>query len=184
VGKPLPDSNAKIGYCAAKKRAFVGYRTTIISTNDNMAILDHYLTPANQHDSGALSPLLYSMEKHNVIDYIKDFYGDNAYNTEANRNWLDFYDINCEIHTKDESGKHRKNPRSAKRKSKIRSKVECVFGILHENYTFGRSAVRGQTAVFIETALIYSSWNYFILMSYFIDKFEDRISLKRLLYEN
>ena len=118
--KSTPDLYAKIGYCAAKKRAFVGYRTTIISTNDNMAILDHYLTPANQHDSGALSPLLYSMERHNVIDYIKDFYGDNAYNTEDNRDWLNFYGINCEIHTKDESGKHRKNPRSAKKKSKIR----------------------------------------------------------------
>lgn len=149
-----------------------------------MAILDHYFTPANHYDGNALYPLLSSMEKNHIIENIKDFYGDNAYYSEDNRNWLDFYGINCEIHTKDESGKNRKNPRSAKKKSKIRSKVECVFGILHENYTFGRSAVRGKNAVFIETALIYSSWNFFILMSSFVDRFEDRISLKRLLYEN
>lgn len=51
-GKPHPDPDAKIGYCTSKKRAFVGYRATIIIGSENMPILDYHLTPANRHDSG------------------------------------------------------------------------------------------------------------------------------------
>ena len=183
-GKPRPDPDAKIGYCAAKKLAFVGYRTTIICTGEHMAILDFLTTPANRHDSSALPPMLFSMEENHILKKIKDFYGDNAYYSVSNRQWLTYFEKNCQFHSKDETGKKPKNVRSARRKSRIRSKVETVFGILTENYSFGRSNVCGLSNVIKETAIVYSAWNFFILMSFFVDRFEDRISLKKLLYEN
>ena len=183
-GKPRPDPDAKIGYCAAKKRAFVGYRATIINGGEKMPILDYHLTPANQHDSGALLPLLLSMEEHELLHRIGDFYGDNAYFTIRIRRWLEFFEKRCKIHSKDETGKHPKNRRSAKKKSRIRSKVESTFGILHKNHDFGQTLVRGMNNVKIDTCLKVTSWNHFFLISYFMNRFEDCISLRKLFYEN
>jgi len=183
-GKPFPDPDAKIGYCAAKKLAFVGYRATIIIGNEKMPILDYYLTPANRHDSAAVAPLLFSMEANGILPCIGAAYGDNAYRTEENNRWLEYYEISNKFHTKDETGKHPKNKAQAKRKSRIRSKVETTFGIMEENYNFGATRVRGFTRVKVELSLICSAWNHFFLLSYFMDQFEDCISLRRLFYED
>jgi len=183
-GKPYPDPDAKIGYCSAKKQAFVGYRATILIGRERMPILDYHLTPANHHDSGTFFPLLLSMEQHHTLPDIGAFYGDNAYFTHENREWLEFYEKKCELHSNDESGKTPKNRCSAKRKSRIRSKVESVFGIMEENYHFGHTQLRGITNVKIEACLTFSAWNHFFLLSYFMDRFEDCISLRRLFYEN
>lgn len=183
-GKPFPDPDAKIGYCAAKKLAFVGYRATIIIGNERMPILDYHFTPANRHDSGALIPLLLSLETHGHLPHVRKFYGDNAYCTEENNRLLDYHEICNQLHTKDESGKRPKNKAHAKRKSRIRSKVESCFGIMEENYNFGATRVRGFERVKLETSLICSAWNHFFLLSYFMDQFEDCISLRRLFYED
>ena len=183
-GKPHPDPDAKIGYCAAKKRAFVGYRATIINGGENMPIIDYHLTPANRHDSGALVPLLLSMEEYDTLPRIGAFYGDNAYFTALNKEWLEYFDKQCKFHSKEETGKTPKNPRSAKKKSRVRSKVETTFGIMKKNYNFGQTQLRGINNVKIDTSLIFSSWNHFFLLSYFMERFEDCISLRRLFYEN
>ena len=180
IGKPRPDPDAKIGYCAAKKRAFVGYRATVIIGSENMPILDYHLTPANRHDSGAFVPLLLSMEAHEMLPRVGAFYGDNAYFTAENRTWLEFYEKSCKLHSNDESGKIPKNRRSAKKKSRVRSKVESTFGIMEENYNFGRTQLRGFNNVKIDTCLIFSAWNHFFLLSYFMERFEDCISLRRI----
>ena len=183
-GKPHPDPDAKIGYCAAKKRAFVGYRATIINGGERMPIIDYHLTPANRHDAGAFVPLLLSMEVHEMLPLVGAFYGDNAYFTTENRAWLEFHEKCCKIHSKEETGKAPKNRRSAKKKSRIRSKVESTFGIMEKNYNFGQTRLRGIDNVKIDTCLKFSSWNHFFLLSYFTERFEDRISLRRLFYEN
>jgi len=149
-----------------------------------MPILDYYVTPANQHDTGAFVPLLLSMEEHGILPRIGDFYGDNAYFTMKNRRWLDFFEKCCKIHSKEETGKNPKNRRSAKKKSRVRSKVESTFGILQKNHDFGQVLVRGANNVKIDTCLKVTSWNHFYLISYVINRFEDRISLRRLFYEN
>lgn len=149
-----------------------------------MAILDYHITPANRHDAGALISLLLSMEEHDTLSRVSDFYGDNAYFTASNRNWLSFYEKNCKFHSKEETGKHPKKPQSARKKSRVRSKVEATFGILHDNYHFGCLRVRNITNVKIDACLIFSSWNHFFLLSYLMDRFEDCISLRKLLYEN
>lgn len=183
-GKPHPDPDAKIGYCAAKKRAFVGYRVTIINGGERMPILDYHLTPANRHDAGAFVPLLLSLERHDILPKIDDFYGDNAYFTKHNLRWLEYFEKTNMLHSKEETGKHPVKPRSARKKSIVRSKVESTFGILKENYGFGDTRVRGFENVKIEMGLTFSAWNHFFLLSYLTDRFEDCISLRRLLYEN
>jgi len=183
-GKPHPDPDAKIGYCAAKKRAFVGYRATIINAGDNMPIIDYHVTPANRHDASALVPILLSMEEHETLSCAGDFYGDNAYFTANNRRWLSFYGKTSKFHSKEETGKNPKNRRSARKKSRVRSKVESTFGIMQKNHNFGQTHVRGMDNVKTDTCLIFTSWNHFFLISYFMNRFEDCISLRKLLYEN
>lgn len=183
-GKPFPDPDARIGYCAAKKQAFVGYRATIVIGQERMPILGYHLTAANRHDSKALLPLLLSMEEHDLIPHGSAFYGDNAYCTAENARWLEFFELGNQFHTKDESGKHPKCKARAKRKSHIRSKVESAFGIMEENYMFGATRVRRLERVRLEMSLICTAWNHFFLLSYLMDQFEDCISLRRLLYEN
>lgn len=162
----------------------MGYRATIVIGNDRMPILDYYFTPANRHDSAALVPLLLSMEAHDVLPYVGAFYGDNAYCTKENNRWLEYYEISSKFHTKDETGKNPKHKSQARRKSRIRSKVESTFGIMEENYNFGATRVRGFDRVKLDTSLIFSAWNHFFLLSYFMDQFEDCISLRRLFYKH
>jgi len=181
---PGPDSDARIGYCAAKKLAYVGYKNHLLCSVDDMSILNFLVTPANRHDSCLFIPLIRNMELSPIFPAIKDVYGDNAYDTERNRIHLEERGICALFHSKDETGKTPKKPQSAKRKSKKRSKIEAVFGISQENFGFGSVYVRGLSNVVIDTSIIFIGWNLGILYSYFVDRFEDRISLKKLLYKN
>lgn len=149
-----------------------------------MPILDYHVTPANQHNAGALVPILLSMEEHETLSGIGKFYGNNAYFTVKNQQWLSFFGKPCKFHSKEETGKNHKNRLSAKKKSRGRSKVESTFGILQKNHNFGQTFVRGINNVKIDTCLIFNSWNYFLLLSYIMDRFEDCVSLRRLFYEN
>ncbi|MBA7540013.1 hypothetical protein ES705_32302 [subsurface metagenome] len=149
-----------------------------------MAIIDYRVTPVNQPDAGGLVPLLLSMEEHETLSRIGDFYGNNAFFTVENRRWLSFYGKKYKFHSKEEPGKNPKERRSVRKKSRIRSKIESMFGIMQKNHNFGRTLVRGTHNVKIDTCLIVSSWNHFFLITYFMDRFEDRISLRKLFYEN
>ncbi|MHA1282320.1 MAG: hypothetical protein ACTSQP_07395 [Promethearchaeota archaeon] len=80
--------------------------------------------------------------------------------------------------------KIRRKKRSAKKKLRTRSKIETIFGISNHNMGFGSVRVRTLLNVIIDTSLIFIAWNLGILYSYYINRFEDRISLKQLLYKN
>ena len=183
-GKKFADPDARIGYCASKKRAFVGYRCTLLIDADTMLIVDYYVTPANRHDSGAVVPMLLKLEKRGIISRIKSMYGDNAYYTKEIKKWLNFYGVKCRLHNKDESGLHRKSKRSGRSKSRVRTKVEGVFGIAKMNLNFEKLYVRGLSNVKIDITLKCIRWNIFYLYSYIEGRMEDRISIRRLLYEN
>ncbi len=90
-----------------------------------------------------LRPGLLSLEQHELLCRLNSFHGDHAFFTAANLKWLAFHEIQREFHSKEESGKHPKKKRGAKRKARIRSKIEAVFGIMKENYHFGPTQVRG-----------------------------------------
>ncbi|MFX1339823.1 MAG: transposase [Promethearchaeota archaeon] len=179
-----PDADARIRYCTSKKLAYIGYKCHLLCSAEDMTVLNFDITPANRHDSQMCIPIVIQACSTHLKTLIKKLYGDNAYDIERNRTFLEEHHIRVLFHTKEETGKHPKNPVSAKKKSKKRSRVEALFGISQENLGFGRVNVRGLGRVFIDTAIIFSGWNFGILYSYFINQFKDRISLKRLLYKS
>lgn len=178
------DRDARIGYCASKKLAYIGYKCHLACSSEDETVLDFIVTPANIHDSKLFIPLFSSMLSSGIFNSTKEVYGDNAYDSEQNRNFLIEKGIKVLFHTKEETGKEPKKKRSARKKSKIRSRIEVIFGISNENLGFGTVKVRGLFKVMIDTSLVFSAWNFGILMSYYINQFADRISLKKLLYKN
>ncbi|MHA1325561.1 MAG: transposase, partial [Candidatus Helarchaeota archaeon] len=167
----------------AKKQAFVGYRATLLVESTRMPILAYHVTPANCHDSSVFLPVLLSLEQHELLCQLNSFHGDHAYFTAGNLKWLAFHEKQREFHSSEESGKHPKKKRRAKRKARIRSKIEAVFGIMEENYHFGRTRVWGGEKVKSEMGLRGSAWNLFYLLFHVEGCFEDRISLRRLFHE-
>lgn len=149
-----------------------------------MTVLDFIVTPANVHDSKMFIPLMSHTKETHYFSNVSAVYGDNAYDSEKNKSYLEHNHIKALFHTKEETGKTPKKPKSAKRKSKKRSRIEVLFGISHENLGFGSVRVRRLSNVQIDTAIIFSSWNLGSLYSYFVGRIEDRISLKKLLYKN
>jgi hypothetical protein len=149
-----------------------------------MTVLEFEVTPANIHDSKLFIPLAENVISRGLSTLVKENFGDNAYNTKTNRKFCDEKQIKSSFHTKKETGKNPKNKRSARKKSKRRSKIEAVFGISNLNMGFGSVRVRGLWRVSIDTSLIFIGWNFGILYSYYIDRFRDRISIKQLLYKN
>jgi hypothetical protein len=181
VGKIHPDPDARIGYCAAKKLAFVGYRASVVLAEKTMVILDFLITEANVPDCHSGHTLLVTMKEHGTLRLVGILYGDNAYDTAANQTFLVNHEVHPNFHNKSETGKTPMHKHSARRKSRIRSKVESLFGILTGNYAFNRLRVRRLAASNIYLSLVFTAWNFFILMSWFVDKFEYRISIKELL---
>lgn len=177
------DSDARIGYCAAKKLAYVGYKNHLLCSAADMAVLNFVVSPANVHDSRLFIPLFSNTRHSATFPDINAVYGDNAYDSELNKSYLKRNGVDARFHTKEETGKTPKNPKSAKQKSKKRSKIEVLFGISKENLGFGSVRVRKLSNVKMDTAIIFSGWNLGILYSYFVDRIEDRISLKKLLYK-
>ena len=149
-----------------------------------MTILEYKITPANVHDGKFFIPLVSNLLSSKLVKFIKKYLGDNAYNTKENRDFCHENHLEPLFHSKDETGKYPKKKRSARKKSRKRSKIEPVFGISKLNLEFGSVRVRGIQRVSIYTDLIFIGWNLGILYSYYIDQFKDRISLKRLLYKN
>jgi len=149
-----------------------------------MTVVDFTVTPANVHDSKMFIPLLSRIIPGKIGGRIQKMYGDNAYATKKNREKLRAHGIGDFFHRKSETGKHPKNKRAAKRKSKIRSIIEPLFGISQENLGFGAVRVRGLSNVEIDTSLVFIGWNLQAVYAFFIGHLEDRRSLKTLLYEH
>jgi IS5 family transposase len=149
-----------------------------------MTVLGFSVTPANVADCKLFSPLISSALSSNISDLVKEAYGDNAYDTSSNREFCKEKKIKVSLHSKEETGKTPKNSHSAQKKSRKRSKIETLFGIAHENLGFGAVQVRGLWRVLIDTSVIFIGWNLGILYSFYMDRLQDRISLKRLLYKN
>lgn len=181
---PGPDLNARIGYCTSKKLAYIGYKCHLVCSSDDMTVLGFEVTPANVHDSKLFIPLISNLISRGLSMLIQENFGDNAYDTKSNREFCEENELKASFHTKEETGKAPKKKRSARKKSRVRSKIETVFGISHENMGFGTVRVRGLGRVSIDTSLIFIGWNFGILYSFYIDRMVDRISLKRLLYKN
>lgn len=179
-GQSRPDEDARIGYCAAKKQAFLGYRLTLGVAAKEGAILNFELTPANVHDGKTFPVLWNDLDQECLLTWIHEVYGDNAYASVGNENLvLQAQKVPC-FHSKEETGKHPKKPKQAHKKSKIRSKIEATNGTLCLNYNIEHVRVRGQPRVQIEMALTLCLWNLFVILAYVEDNFEERCSVRKL----
>ena len=179
-GKSRPDKDARIGYCAAKKLAFIGYRLTIGLAAKEGVILDFALTPANVHDGKTFPTLWNDLNQEGLLRWIKEVYGDNAYASITNEILVTGDQKKECFHSKEETGKHPKNPKQAHQKSKIRSKIEAANGILCMNYNLEHIRVRGLPRVRIEMALTLCLWNLLLLLAYIEDRIEDKWSVRQL----
>ena len=149
-----------------------------------MVILGYAVAPANMSDANFLAPALQDVEEGQLLQLIKKLYGDSIFNNTGNRALLEEKIIECLFHTKAETGKHPAQPRSARRKSKRRSRIEAKFGIATNNYAFGRLSTWTLPRVETDLALFSTAWNFFFLMAWVVGHFDDRLSLKQLLYKN
>ncbi|MHA1273026.1 MAG: hypothetical protein ACTSQS_06275 [Promethearchaeota archaeon] len=76
--------------------------------NEHVSVLEYPVTPANRHNVRVLVLSLLSLEKNEMLPLVENFYGDNAYFTGENLRWLNFHEIRCCFHSKEETGKHPK----------------------------------------------------------------------------
>jgi hypothetical protein len=58
--------------------------------------------------------------------------------------------------------------------------IEALFGIAKNNLTFEKPLVRGMAAVCIDTNLVFTAWNLFMVFARLENKWLYRISVKKL----
>ncbi len=83
-GKPLPDNYARIGYCAAKKLAFLGFRLHLGMAVDEGIALGFETTPANFTYGKTFPKLWGDLDLAGFLEWIDQTYGDNADYTPEN----------------------------------------------------------------------------------------------------
>jgi hypothetical protein len=176
----LPDQDARIGYNVAKDKAYIGYKCHAIIGNTSHAIYGIRITPANTGDAKHFIPLMEQALARELLNNIIHVHGDCAYHVEINLDWLNARQFDNKFHDKSESGLQRTNNRSARKKSKIRSVIEALFGIAKNNLTFEKPLVRGIFAVQVDTNLVFTAWNLFMVFARLEDKWMYRISVKKL----
>jgi hypothetical protein len=164
----------------AKDKAYIGYKCHALVGNTSHAIYGIRITPANTGDAKHFIPLMEQAASREILDKIFQVHGDCAYHVALNLDWLEFKQIECKFHDKDESGLHRKNKRSARKKSKIRSVIEALFGIAKNNLTFEKPLVRGMEAIRIDTSLVFTAWNLFMAFARLENRWIYRVSVKKL----
>nr|MDO8119677.1 transposase [Candidatus Sigynarchaeota archaeon] len=178
--RALPDPDARIGYNVAKDRAYIGYKCHVLCGNSSHAIYGNCISPANTGDGKYFMPLMEEAERRGLLEKIRKAFGDCAYHNEANLTWLFSRRIDCRFHDKDESGVNRTKRRSARRKSRVRSVIEAIFGIAKNNLTFEKPLVRGSTAVEMDTNIVFAAWNMFMCFACLEGKWMYRVSVKKL----
>jgi hypothetical protein len=178
--RSLPDPDARIGYNVAKDRAYIGYKCHALCGNSSHAIYGNCISPANTGDGKYFMPLMEEAERRGLLEKIRKAFGDCAYYNDGNLNWLISRRIDSRFHDKDESGVNRTKRRSARKKSRVRSVIEALFGIAKNNLTFEKPLVRGSMAVEMDTNIVFAAWNMFICFAFLEGKWMYRVSVKKL----
>ena len=107
------------------KRSYFGYKNHINADNKNKLIRDYAVTPASVHDSQKLPELL--SDKNSL-----DIYADSAYSSELFESGLKYEGFRSHISSKGYRNKELSKFQKElnKRRARIRSRVEHVFGAL------------------------------------------------------
>lgn len=118
------------------KVAYFGYKNHINTDVQHKLIRQFAVTDAATHDSQLIGNLLDTGNRNRTV------YGDSAYSSAAIREYLQKNNYRDQIHRKGSRG-HPLSQRSEQanhRKSKIRARVEHIFG--HQSQTFGGTLMR------------------------------------------
>ena len=110
------------------EETFFGYKNHVKADSKSKLIIKYKITDASVHDSQKLEDLIDKKDKG------QDIYGDSAYRSEAIEKMLKDKKVNSKIHEKGKRGKPltQKQIKLNRRKSKIRARVEHIFGTMKQ----------------------------------------------------
>lgn len=115
------DSDAR--WAKKNKETYFGYKNHIVIDNDKKLIRNYEVTSAEAHDSNVFEELL-------TDNTSADVWADSAYRSEESETNLDEAGYRSKVHEKGKRGKPltRRQQKSNKTKSRVRARVEHVFG--------------------------------------------------------
>jgi len=153
------DREAKLGYCAAKDEFIFGYKAHIITDADSELPIAVVVSPANEHDSKHLKPLLKRVFK-NFICEVKKLLGDSAYDSSAIRKFLRKIGIEDVIDRNKRRGREfpkikDKDYRKRSASERVNSHAKGSFGL--ENFTFAGIRRALQHTYACLAAMLYSA---------------------------
>ena len=115
------DTDAR--WAKKNKETYFGYKNHVVIDNDKKLIRNYEVTSAEVHDSNVFEELL-------SANTSADVWADSAYRSEAAENNLAEAGYRSKVHEKGKRGKPltSRQQRSNKAKSRVRARVEHVFG--------------------------------------------------------
>lgn len=153
------DRGAKLGYCAAKDEWIFGYKAHIIVDANSELPIAVVISPANEHDSKHLKPLMRRIFR-NFICEVKKLLADSAYDSSAIRKFLRKIGIEDVIDRNKRRGKefpkikdidYRKRSAS----ERVNSHAKGSFGL--EDFTFSGIRRALQHTYACLAAMLYSA---------------------------
>jgi len=153
------DKEAKLGYCAAKDEFIFGYKAHIITDADSELPIAVVVSPANEHDSKHLKPLLKRVFR-NFICEVKKLLGDSAYDSSPIRKFLREIGIEDLIDRNKRRGREfpkikDKDYRKRSASERVNSHAKGSFGL--ENFTFAGIKRALQHTYACLAAMLYSA---------------------------
>lgn len=108
---------------------YFGYKDHVKADTETKLITAYEVTPANVHDSNVLEQLLDKKDRHQY------FYADSAYRSKKIENKLKKKKIKSKIHEKGYRGNPltEKQKKRNRKKSKVRARVEHIFGFMENS---------------------------------------------------
>jgi IS5 family transposase len=153
------DRGAKIGYCAAKDEFIFGYKAHIIIDAVSELPIAVVISPANEHDSKHLKPLMRRIFR-NFICEVKKLLADSAYDSSAIRKFLRKAGIDDVIDRNKRRGKEfpkikDNDYRKRSASERVNSHAKGSFGL--EDFTFSGIRRALQHTYACLAAMLYSA---------------------------
>ncbi len=153
------DKEARLGYCAAKDEFIFGYKAHIIIDANSELPIAVVVSPANEHDSKHLKPLLRRVFR-NFICEVQKLLGDSAYDSSAIRKFLRSAGIDDVIDRNKRRGKEfpkikDKDYKKRSASERVNSHAKGSFGL--EDFTFAGIRRALQHTYACLAAMLYSA---------------------------
>lgn len=153
------DKEARLGYCAAKDEWIFGYKAHIITDANSELPIAVVISPANEHDSKHLKPLLRRLFR-NFICEVQKLLADSAYDSSAIRKFLRKIGIEDVIDRNKRRGKEfpkikDKDYRKRSASERVNSHAKGSFGL--EDFTFAGIQRALQHTYACLAAMLYSA---------------------------